>query len=67
MNEIKSPNPKLIFKKIPNNLDESLLEEIVDFQEENNKCKELTKALELYSSVKLQTIEGLKKETSLKI
>lgn len=52
---------------MPNNLDESLLEEIVDFQEENNKCAELTKALELYSSVKIQAIEGLKKETSIKI
>ena len=45
----QNPNPEKLFKKLKK-IDRSTIEEIVDFQEQRDKCKSLVSTLNLYTN-----------------
>jgi len=57
----RSPNPRHMFQSVPK-IAGPLIDQIVDQQEERNKCSEFTKMFDIYSSQVLADVPGLKKD-----
>ena len=56
-----SPNPRKTFEKVGKKLNKNSIYEAVENHEQIDKCNELSKTLELYSTKKIGDVPGLKK------
>ena len=54
-------NMRKVFKSLPR-INKDLIDNIVDYQEEKNACKDLSKRLELYSKLPIDNVDGFKRE-----
>jgi hypothetical protein len=56
-----SPNPRRTFDKHANKLNKNSVFDAVENHEEIDKCHDLSRTLDIYSSKKLQDVPGLQK------
>lgn len=56
-----SPNPRKTFEKLDKKLNKNTISDAVEIHDEIDKCRDLSKTLELYSTKKIAEVPGLSK------
>lgn len=61
-----SVSMRKVFKSLPR-INKHTIDSIVDYQEEKNACRDLSKRLELYSKVPIDDVDGFKREQMVEL